>query len=432
MSPDQWVLLTILFMAVILLLGVPLVVTFGIGSILLMELTGTYSIQVLGQVPFGAIDQWALLAMPLFILTGDVVAKGGIAQELADLADKFLGWVRGGLGHTTLIACGFFAGISGSNAGDTAAIGRIMIPQLKRDNYDQAYAAALAASGGCVGIIIPPSIVFIVYGLVTSTSVAGLFLGGIFPGVLLVVSMCVANYFVSKKNNYGTSQGKRFSLKALIKAHWTSRHGLGAPLVILGGIYGGVFTPTEAAAVAVFYCFIAGLFFTRQLKLRDMPELLVRSGVLSGVIASLIAFAVLFGEVMGMLKIPARIAGFLLGFSSSPEITVLLILLLLMIAGCVLETIAIIVVLMPVLLPVGMALGFDPVHFGVWVVVALAIGFITPPVGVNLFVAAGLTGDPITSIARKAVPFVIAMALAELVIIHVPFLSTWYKLFATY
>jgi C4-dicarboxylate transporter, DctM subunit len=432
MSPDGWVVIVIIGMGVILLLGIPLMVTLAIGAIALIQLTGVYSIKVLGEASFANIDSWALLAMPLFILTGDIISRGGIAAQLINLSDKILGSVRGGLGHTTLIACAFFAGISGSNSGDTAAIGRIMIPALKKDGYDQSYAAALAAAGGCVGIIIPPSIVFIVYGLATATSVGDLFLAGIFPGFLLTTSMCVANYIVARKKGYGRSEGKHFSFSALAKTTWTSRHGLAAPLIILGGIYSGVFTPTEAAAVAVFYCLFAELFLTRQLSIREVPVLLIRSGILSGVIACLITFAMFFGEVMGMLRIPAKVAAFMLGSVQNEIAIVFIILTILMIAGCLLETIAIILLIMPVLLPIGIEIGFDPVHFGVWVVCALAIGFITPPVGVNLFVASGLTGDSITTVAWKAVPFVIATIFAELVIIFVPGLSTWYKVFAQY
>lgn len=432
MTPDVWILAIIIGMAVLLLLGVPLVVTLGMGAILLMEMTGAYSIDVIGQVTFGAIDQWALLAMPLFILTGDIVARGGIAEQLTDLSDKLLGWVRGGLGHTTLIACAFFAGISGSNSGDTAAIGRIMIPALKKDGYEQPYAAALAAAGGSVGIIIPPSIVFIIYGLVTSTSVGDLFLGGIIPGLILTGSMCTANYLVSWRKGYGSSEHKHFSTRAFLKAIYTSRHGIAAPIIILGGIYGGIFTPTEAAAVAVFYCLFAELFLTRRLSFRDIPVLMVRSGVLSSVIACLVCFAVLFGEVLGMLRIPTRVATFLLGSTGNHILTIFIITVLLLVAGCLMETIATIVVLMPVLLPVGLKLGFDPVHYGVWVVCALSIGFITPPVGVNLFVASGLTGDSLTTVAKRALPFVIAMVVAETIIIFVPFFSTWFQHLARY
>jgi len=428
MSADFWITVILIGMGVVMMLGVPLVVTLGIGAILLIEMTGTYSLDAIGQISFGAIDQWALLAMPLFILTGDIVARGGIARQLTDLADKMLGWIRGGLGHTTLIACAFFAGISGSNSGDTAAIGRIMIPSLKKDGYDQAYAAALAAAGGSVGIIIPPSIVFIVYGLATSTSVGSLFLGGILPGFILTTSMCLANYIVSRRNNYGSSEQKHFSLKTLVNSVFTSRHGLAAPIIILGGIYGGIFTPTEAAAVAVLYCLIAEIFLTRKLKLKEIPELMVRSGVLSSIIACLVVSAILFGEVIGMLHLPSRVAAFLLSSTESSLMTVLIMMVILLLAGCFLETIATILILMPVLMPVGLKLGFDPIHFGVWVVCALSIGFITPPVGVNLFVAAGLTGDPLTSVARKAIPFVIAMVVAELIIIFFPILSTWFYL----
>ena len=424
---DLVVLVIGLLMLVHLAIGLPLFVVLGVGSLAMVSIVGVYSPTVLGEVPFTAIDNWALLAMPLFILTGDIIATGRIAQQLVRLGQATVGWITGGLGMATIMGCFFFAGTSGSNSADTAAIGKIMIPSMVKHGYTKPYAAALAAAGGCLGIIVPPSLIFIIYGVITSTSVGDLFLGGVLPGVLMAALMCVANYFVCRTSSWGAPDRIPFRFHELLKATWEARYGLGAPAVILGGIYSGAFTPTEAAAVAVAYCLIVELFLTRGLTWKDVPKLLVRSGAISGIIGPVIAFSVLLAEVLAVLRIPDRLAGYLLSIPSGYVTGVLMIYFVLFVLGCFLETIAALIIMMPILLPIGTSLGFDPVHLGVYVVCALTVGFITPPVGINLFAASAVSGVPYLTIASRTWPLCLALTVAVVIIGFVPWLSLWFR-----
>ncbi len=424
---DAVVLVIGVLMLVHLAIGLPLFIVLGVGSLAMVSILGIYSPTVLGEVPFTAIDNWALLAMPLFILTGDIIATGRIARQLVRLGQAAVGWVTGGLGMATIMGCFFFAGTSGSNSADTAAIGKIMIPSMVEHGYKKPYAAALAASGGCLGIIVPPSLIFIIYGVITSTSVGDLFLGGVMPGVLMAALMCVANYFVCRNSNWGAADRVPFRLRELLKATWEARYGLGAPAVILGGIYSGAFTPTEAAAVAVGYCLVVELFLTRGVTWKDIPKLLVRSGAITGIIGTVIAFSVLLAEVLAVLRIPDRLAGYMLSIPSGYVTGVLMIYLVLFVLGCFLETIAALIIMMPILLPIGMSLGFDPVHLGVYVVCALTVGFITPPVGINLFAASAVSGVPYLTIAWRTWPLCVALTVAVMIIGFVPWLSLWFR-----
>ena len=414
-------------MLVHLAIGLPLFIVLGVGSLAIVSALGIYSPAVLGDVPFTAIDNWALLAMPLFILTGDIISTGRIARQLVRLGQAAVGWITGGLGMATIMGCFFFAGTSGSNSADTAAIGKIMIPSMVSKGYSREYAAALAAAGGCLGIIVPPSLIFIIYGVITSTSVGDLFLGGVLPGVLMAAAMCVANYFVCRASGWAAADRTPFRSRELANAIWDARYGLGAPAVILGGIYSGIFTPTEAAAVAVAYCLIVELFMTRGLRWRDIPNLLVRSGAITGIIAPVIAFSVLFAEVLAVLRVPNRLAGYLLTLPSGYVSGVLMIYFLLFVLGCFLETIAALIIIMPILLPVGTSIGLDPVHLGVYVVCSLTVGFITPPVGINLFAASAVSGVPYLKIAWRVWPLLLALTGAVVIVGFVPWLSLWFR-----
>ena len=428
MSDNELIVLAIaLVMALHLAIGLSLFVVLGLGSLAMIAAVGVYSISIIGEVPFSSMDNWALLAMPLFILTGDIISSGRIARQLVRLGDALVGWMTGGLGMATIWGCFFISGTSGSNSADTAAIGRIMIPSMVEKGYSKSYAAALAASGGCLGIIVPPSLIFIIYGVVTSTSVGDLFLGGVLPGVLMAAFMRIANYLTCRFSSWGARDRKEFSTREVLGAAWEARYGLGAPAVILGGIYSGLFTPTEAAAVAVAYCFFVEMFLTRGITLGDMPRLLVRSGCITGIIAPVIAFSILFGEVLAVLRLPERIAAYLLTLPSGFITAVLMILIILLVVGCFLETIAAIIILMPILLPVAASLQFHPVHFGVFVMCSLTIGFITPPVGINLFAASAVSGVPYLTIAGRSWPLLIALILATLVVAYVPWFSIWFK-----
>ena len=414
-------------MLVHLAIGVPLFVVLGLGSLAMILWVGVYSPAIIGEVPFTAMDSWALLAMPLFILTGDIISSGRLAGQLVKLGQALVGWMTGGFGMATIFGCFFFAGTSGSNSADTAAIGKIMIGPMVERGYRKSYASALAAAGGCLGIIVPPSLIFIIYGVVTSTSVGDLFLGGIFTGLLMALSMCAANYCVCRFTDWGARDRTSFSFPVLLKAIWDARYGLGAPAVILGGIYTGAFTPTEAAAVAVAYCMLVEVFLTRGLTWRDAPQLLVRSGLITGIIGPIIAFSVLFSEVLSVLRLPDRMGQYMLSLVTSDVSVILMMLLLLLIIGCFLETIAAIIIMMPILLPIALKIGFDPVHFGVFVVCALTIGFITPPVGINLFAASAISRVPYLKIAAHAWPLCLSLAIAVVLIAFIPGLTLWFR-----
>lgn len=421
------ILVVAALMLVHLAIGVPLFAVLGLGALAMIIGCDVYSINVFGEVPFSAIDSWALLAMPLFILAGEIISRGRTAQDLVRVGDALVGWIRGGMGMATIFGCFFFAGTSGSSSADTITIGRIMIPAMKKRGYQASYAAALAASGGILGVIVPPSLIFIIYGIATSTSIGELFLGGIFPGLLLATGMCVANYFVCKHTDWGVAEHGEFSGRGALSALWQAKFGLGAPVIILGGIYSGVFTPTEAAAVAVGYVLLVEMVINRSIGFRDLIDSFGRAAIVTGVLGPIIAFSVLFGETLAILRVPGDLVTFFLDLSVGKTGSVGLIILVLLMVGCVLEPIAAILVVMPILLPIGIELGFDPVHFGVFVVCALSVGFITPPVGINLFAAATVSDEPFLSIAVKAVPAFFALLVCIVIIAAFPGIVLWYR-----
>jgi len=275
------VLAVIVVMLLHLALGLPLFVVLGLGSLALIILCDVYSLSVFGEVPFSAIDSWALLAMPLFILAGEIISRGRTAKDIVRLSEAIVGWTSGGLGTATIFGCFFFAGTSGSSSADTITIGRIMIPAMRSRGYNASYAASLAASGGILGVIIPPSLIFIIYGIATSTSIGDLFLGGIVPGLLIALTLSIANSLVCRFSSWALVDKKPFSFRLMLSALWYAKWGLGAPVIILGGIYGGIFTPTEAAAVAVFYVLVVETLINRDLagvislRLLEEPRLLL-------------------------------------------------------------------------------------------------------------------------------------------------------------
>lgn len=410
-----------------LVIGLPLFIVLAIGSLSLMLLTGAYSPAALGTTLFDSLDSWALLAMPLFILAGEIISRGRIARDLVGLGEAVVGWIRGGLGMATIFGCFFFAGTSGSSSADTATIGKIMVPALKDRGYDSSYAASLAASGGILGVIVPPSLIFIIYGIATGTSVGDLFVAGIVPGLLIAVGLCVANYFVCVFGSWGAVERTPFSGHKALRAVWDARYGFGAPIVILGGIYGGFFTPTEAAAVAVAYVFVVELILARELKFSELGDVFLSASKTTGILAPIIAFSILFAEVLAVLRVPGEIVHAFTSFGAGFPVSVVLIVLMLLVVGCLLEPIAAILVIMPILYPIGQQLGFDPVHFGVFVVATLSVGFITPPVGINLFAAAAVSGEPFMRIAYRATPAFIALIAICFLIAFTPSLILWFR-----
>ena len=421
------VVIIIALMLLNLAIGVPLFIVLALGSLGLILLCDVYSLSVFGEVPFSSIDSWALLAMPLFILAGEIISRGRTAKDIVRLSEAIVGWTSGGLGTATIFGCFFFAGTSGSSSADTITIGRIMIPAMRTRGYNASYAASLAASGGILGVIIPPSLIFIIYGISTSTSIGELFIAGIIPGLLIALTLSISNSLVCRFSTWALVDKKLFSFRKLLSALWHAKWGLGAPLIILGGIYGGIFTPTEAAAVAVFYVFLVETVINKELGVRDIISSLTRAAIVTGILGPIIAFSILFGETLAILRVPGNVVNFFVSMSVGHTESVFMIIFVLLIMGCILEPIAAILVIMPILLPIGMELGFDPVHFGVFVVSTLSVGFITPPVGINLFAASAVSGQPFLDIASKALPAFVALIVTVSAIAFLPDLILWFR-----
>lgn len=418
---DTFVYLGLGAIVLMLALGVEILVCLGLGAVILTFAQDQFQINNIGITAFGAIDSFPLLAMPLYILTGDLIAHSGIAERLVNFSRTLIGWLRGGLAVTLILASGFFAAISGSNSATVAAMGRMMVGPMRKDGYPDDFTAAVAACGGTVGVIIPPSIVFVIYGVASGVSVGDLFLGGIVPGVLMVAVMVAVSTFICHRRKVGSAFP--FSWRAMLREGWRANLAFGATAVILGGIYGGVFTPSEAAAIAVAYCLVAGLFVTGEIKLRDLPAITNRSSDIAGLVAPIIAMAIALSQVLGVLGLPKEAVDFFLGLSSDPTVLMLLILLILLIAGMMMETTPIVLLLTPLLVPVANSIGIHPVHFGVVVVMALAIGFVSPPVGLNLFVASAITGVPVHRVAASSVLIIVGLLAVLLLVAFVPQLT---------
>lgn len=427
LTDTQIATVVISLMLIHLVIGLPLFIVLAIGSISLIVFTDSYSLSSLGTTLFDSLDSWALLAMPLFILAGEIISRGRIARDLVGLGEALVGWIKGGLGMATIFGCFFFAGTSGSSSADTATIGKIMVPALKDKGYDPSYAASLAASGGILGVIVPPSLIFIIYGIATGTSVGDLFIAGVLPGLMIAVGLCVANYFVCLLGSWGAAERNTFAINRAVTAIWQARYGFGAPVVILGGIYGGLFTPTEAAAVAVAYVFIVELLIVREISFREIGDIFLAASKTTGILAPIIAFSILFAEVLAVLRVPGSIVEAFTSMGTGFSVSVILIVAMLLLVGCLLEPIAAILVIMPILYPIGEGLGFDSVHFGVFVVATLSVGFITPPVGINLFAAAAVSGEPFMRIAYRATPAFLALIAICFLIAFSPSLILWFR-----
>ncbi|EGU56666.1 TRAP C4-dicarboxylate transport system permease DctM subunit [Vibrio nigripulchritudo ATCC 27043] len=420
---DNGTLITLISIGVtgLFLLGVPIFLVIGfwvVGCSLVIDFT----LANVGVTLFEGLSFFGLLALPLFILTGDLINAAGIAKRMSDFAYSILGWVRGGLGMATIGACGMFAAISGSNAGTTATIGSIMQPEMENNKYDKRFAAATVAAGGTVGIIIPPSIIFIVYGFLLDLSISDLFIGGMLPGILMVIAMQVTCYLVSRRNNWGDMI--RFEPKRIVRAGFRAYLGILAIAIVIYGIYSGTFSPTEAAGVTVGFCLIAGVLVTRQIKLTKLPEILLRSGQITGMLAPLIAVSVVMQQLLSLLGAGEVVNGWMSSIGD-PTFVLLACMFLVLMAGTVLESLPNTIILAPILAPIAYSVGVDPIHFAVVFLVGDAIGFITPPYGLNLYVASGMTGIPYFTIVRHVLPYLFALMVAWLIIAFWPPLSTF-------
>lgn len=415
--------LSLLFIVGLLVVGVPFWVSLGLGTVVLLTSTNALPLTLVGEALFEGVDSFALIAIPLFVLTGDIMVRSGLAYRLLDFAEASFGTWRSGFGTSTVAGCGLFACISGSDAADAAAIGRITMDRLVAKGYPKDYACALVASGACTGILIPPSIAYIIIGLVLGISSATLFIAAFVPGMMVLAAVVLTNVIVNRYNRYENTQGS-FSWARWFKALNDAKWALLIPVLILGGIYTGVFTPTESAAVAVAVALGIGML-QKQIRLKDFSSMLGTSARVCGVVLPIIAVALLFAQALTVVGVPQQFVEWVLSFGTDRNTVILLMLVVWVISGMFMETGPNIVVLGPLMYPLSQQIGMDPIHFCVFMITTLGLGFITPPFGLNLFVMSGLTRTPLGAIARRAVPFVIAMLVVSAIIGYVPILSTF-------
>ena len=415
--------IAILFISflILLLLGVPIAFALGISSILTVVFAEVIPLNFLTQSMFTGVDSYALLAVPLFVLSGVIMEYGGLSRRLIDAARAFVGHMTGGLAAVSLLATAVFAMLSGSGPATVAAIGGIMIPAMIREGYGRDYAAGVLATAGGIGIVIPPSIPLIIYGITTNTSIGDLFLAGFIPGFIIVILLYLVSRFYAKKHGYGGDVEKatwKERLQAVNRAKWT----LLMPVVVLGGIYGGIFTPTEAGGIAVAYSAVLALFY-REIKWSMAAPMFKAAILMSGIILIIIATASTYGRILTLERVPAKISDFLTGLPVPFWVILAVIVLLLLFMGMFMETLAGIILLAPILVPVVTEMGMHPVHFGIIMIMASMIGFATPPVGDNLNVASAISGLSIERVSLAALPFVGVLILFLFVVTYVPQIS---------
>ncbi|MBO8165026.1 MAG: TRAP transporter large permease [Brevibacillus sp.] len=404
-------------------IGVPVAVAMGLASGLAIWWNDGAPLTVLVQRSFTSIDSFPLMAIPFFILAGVLMEFGGISKRLVNFANALTGHFAGGLGIVTVVTSMFFAAISGSSAAATAALGSILIPAMIARGYHKNFTGALQAVSGELGVIIPPSIPMILYGVSTETSIGKMFVAGVIPGILIGLSLILTVYSIAKMRKYAreTKKSGRELWQALREAFWA----LIMPVIILGGIYGGVFTPTEAAGVAVVYAFIVGTFVYKEIKFKDLFTILSESTITTSVIMFIIASAGLFGWILTREGIPQLVASFFIDLSDNPIVFLILVNIFLLIVGMFMETGASIIILAPLLAPVAVQMGIDPVHFGIIMIVNLALGMCTPPLGVNLFISCQIANIRLEQITKGMIPFYAVLLIDLALISFVPALSTW-------
>ncbi len=406
-------------------LAVPVWASIGAAAILMLVMSGDLPLSLVGESLFTGIDAFALTAVPLFILTGDVLVRTGLSRKFLNVAEALTCWAKGGFGSATVLVCGMFAAISGSDAAGAAAVGRMTIDRLVESGYPRPYACALVAAGACTGILIPPSIAYIIIGLVLGISASTLFLAALIPGLAILISILVTNIVVNRI--YGYEGGGNISigewLTNLRRALASDWYAFIVPGIIFYGIFSGRLTPTEAGATAVVVTIIMG-FILGTLKLSDFPAMLVSSAKVNGIILPIIAFSAPLAEALAIMGVPQGFVTAVTSLTEDPYVLILLMIGILIAAGCVMETTPNIVILAPILKPLADNIGMNEIQFCIMMITALGVGFITPPLGLNLFVVSGITGESILKIAARAVPFVFFMLLVVLLIAYVPAIST--------
>ena len=417
--------LPVLIFVAMCALAIPVWAAIGAAAIAMLYLSGALPLSLLGESLFDGIDAFALTAIPLFILTGDVLVRTGLSRKFLDVAEALTCWTKGGFGSATVLVCGMFAAISGSDAAGAAAVGRMTIARLVESGYPRPYACALVAAGACTGILIPPSIAYIIIGLVLGISASTLFLAAVIPGVAILLSILITNIVMNRIYSFEGGGQMTFGewgarLMVTLKSGW---YAFLVPGIIFYGIFSGRLTPTEAGATAVIVTIILG-FILKTLRFSDFPSMLISSAKVNGVILPIIAFSLPLAQALAIMGVPQGFVAAATGVSEDPTVLIIMMILILVAAGCVMETTPNIVILAPILKPLADNIGMNEIQFCIMMITALGVGFITPPLGLNLFVVSGLTGESILKIAVYAVPFVLCMLIVVLLIAFVPAIST--------
>jgi C4-dicarboxylate transporter DctM subunit len=406
---------------VLVVIDVPIAIALGLAGVLALWWLGSIPTMLVITRMVAGIDNFPLLAVPMFVLAGSIMENGGAAGRLVRLASALVGFIRGGLGMVVIVATILFSGISGSSVADTAAIGSLMLPAMQKKGYPVEFATALMVSAGGMGILIPPCITMIIYAFIANTSVGALFIGGIIPGLVMGVGLMVLTYFIARR--YGYPAEAKASAREIWRAFADSVWALLTLAIILVGIVGGVFTATEAAVIAVLYSLIVGTVIYKELRWSQLPKILLDTAVTSGVVMLVISTSSIFAWVLANQQIPQKVAETLFTLSNQPWVFLLLVNLLMLVVGCFLDATPALLILVPILLPLALRLGIDPVHFGIVLVANLGIGFITPPVGVTLFVATSITGVPIARVVKPLMPYFLVMVTSLLLITYVPWFT---------
>lgn len=418
------ILQVVVGLLILLACAVPVGVAIGVLSFAGLWARGIPAVAAV-QTVFESLDSFSLMAVPFYILAGSIMQAGGISQRLVNLANAIVGWLKGGLGGAAVLTSMFFATISGSSSATTAAVGSTTIPAMVRKGYPRNYAAALVAASGELGVIIPPSLPIIIYGLVMNQSIATLFIAGILPGVMIGGTLVLTSIVVAYVRGFDTVTPLPFGqwAKGVAVAAWDAVLALMMPIIILGGIYTGVFTPTEAAVVAVAYGLIVSLFVYRELRWRYLGQVFVKAALVSAGILFIVAFASALGFFLTISQIPQQIGLWIGSLTSNPLVFLLIVNVLLFVTGMFMETLAAIIILAPILGPIATTYGIDPIHFGMVMVVNLAVGMVTPPVGVNLFIACEVAGIRLDQIVRPLLIFLAVLIIDILIVAYVPHLS---------
>ena len=414
-------------MIIVLLLamaaGLEITWALGLSCVVAVLLDPKLTFVVVAQRIFAGSNSFTMLAIPAFMLAGDIMSKGGLSKRLVAFADSLVGWISGGISLVSIVACTFFAAISGSSVATTAAIGGLMYPEMVERKYPPDYAAAVQAIGGTLGIVIPPSIVLVIYGNITETDVGKLLMAGVLPGIVCCVALCVYAYFKAKKCNFPKSD--KFSFKRFLVSFKDAVWALIMPIIILGGIYGGFFAPTESAVVAVVYGMVVCLAVYREISGKTLWEIIETTATGTANLMILVVTAQMFGWLISYYQIPQAVSSFMLSFVSNKYMFWAIIIILLTICGMFLEVGATNLILGPILAPIAVAFGIDPIHFGLVFVFLLAMGQATPPFGTCMFVSCGISKQPVSKVSKELVPFVAVEVLCGVLFALVPAISTF-------